>query len=346
MVLVFRLARGRNIANDINELSFYALLIHLIEIPLFNYTTISSDYHNNAIWILFGLSMVRLMYFGQKTENADYSGLPRFGILGYCQRYFSKITKAPFKYCADILFFGSALPLWFIIYKTNDQAVTITIIGLMLFIYFISDVIKTQSESVAKANANQPNLKADEALLLKLYNEKSIAEKADILRDISRFVAKDFTAAADETVIAAPIINKKRELAQSLIDSYAETHPRARNILVAVNLHFAKVFPKDTKHKSHILLKGRYDWLLKIQELMALGQELNKCKDDLTWGDFSKFQHFFEGIYPGEANEQEGILKGIKYANQFDSLNATDSQIMLAADVLISTWFQLSLLQK
>ena len=142
IVIISRFAGQSNVARDFNEFSFYALILHLIEIPVFYYTDLSSDFHNNGAWILFGLGGLRLFYFGPKTAGGDYQGLPTFGLLAHVQNELAKTQKIAFKYWSEILFFGAAIPLWFIVWRTNDQEVSLTIIVLMLFIYFMSDTFK------------------------------------------------------------------------------------------------------------------------------------------------------------------------------------------------------------
>lgn len=145
IIIILRFCGQRNIGRDINELNVYALLLHIITIPTYYYTNIPVEYHRNGIWALLIAALVRLSYFGKLDENGDYKGLPAFGLFAKVQQLYSahiKKDRHAFQHWPDILFFGSALPLWFIIWKTNDQSITITAIGLMLFIYFITDSIK------------------------------------------------------------------------------------------------------------------------------------------------------------------------------------------------------------
>jgi hypothetical protein len=145
IIIILRFCGPRNIGRDINEFNMYALLLHIITIPTYYYTDIPAEYHSNGIWALFIASLVRLSYFGKIDESGDYKGLPAFGLFAKVQKLYSahvKKDRRAFQHWPDILFFGSALPLWFIMWKTNDQSITITVIGLMLFIYFITDSIK------------------------------------------------------------------------------------------------------------------------------------------------------------------------------------------------------------
>ncbi len=174
--IIAKICNNKNVGRDINELNLYSVIIHLIAIPAYYYTEIPTEYHNYAIWFLFGLAILRLFYFGKKTEDNDYQGLPTFGLLGYFRKAIAKTRQMPFKYYPDILFFGSAVPLWFIIFQTNEQAITITVIGAMLFIYLISDAIKKQA-----TNTRHIELSEDETRLLEIFKSKSSREKALIL---------------------------------------------------------------------------------------------------------------------------------------------------------------------
>jgi hypothetical protein len=63
IVIISRFAGHSNVARDFNEFSFYALILHLIEIPVFYYTDLSSDFHNYGAWILFGLGGASIILF-------------------------------------------------------------------------------------------------------------------------------------------------------------------------------------------------------------------------------------------------------------------------------------------
>ena len=332
MVVIYRFTGNSSVGKDVNELNLYALIMHILAIPLYYLTTIPLEIYSYSIWGLFTLAICRLFYFGEAL-NGEYKGIPSFSLLVRMQK---KATG--FNHWSELLFFGSAIPIWYTIYQTNDSSIVISSVGLMIFIYLISDVISTQVVSAQKVSADQAKLNIDEASLLKLFNEKSVAGKAAILR----FAADDSTAAG-VALSDAPTVNKKRELVHSLLDSYYTTHPQAKNILVAVNWYFARAFPRNRDHNSLTLTERRLDWLMQVKELMFLGRDINKNKDLYTWDDFSRFQATFADIFPGKVDTPEAIRNGIEYARHIGGLNASDSQIILAADVLISAWFQLIL---
>jgi hypothetical protein len=155
MVVINRFCGERRIGRDINELTFYGVLLHIIAIPAYYYTEIPVEFHNNGIWILFIVSIGRLAYFGKQTEDGDYKGLPAFGLLACIQKVYAehlKRDKKAFHHWSEVLFFGSAAPLWFIMWRTNDQSITITVIGLMVFIYLVTGVLQKRESNNAQAN--------------------------------------------------------------------------------------------------------------------------------------------------------------------------------------------------
>ena len=237
IVMVSRIGGNKQITNGINEFNFYALFVHIIGIPAF-YSNINSNFHNYTIWLLFYLSIARLLYFGP-FKNGDYQGFPTFGLLANVQKFYAKRTQ--FKYLSEVLFFGSAIPLWFIMWKTNDPQVTITVVGVMLFIYIMTFAIKTQAEVVKtvvlepESNPDAVSVSAPDAgavsapaagsvsvpdavsaLLLKIFNEKSEAEKVYLMKLIA--IDHAFTAAEPE------VEHPENEAEVLLLEGYARKY--------------------------------------------------------------------------------------------------------------------------
>jgi hypothetical protein len=202
MVVIYRLTGNSRIGKDLNEFNLYAFIIHIVGIPIYYLTEIPLEVHDYSIWALFILSIVRLFYI-HESKNGEFKGIPTLSLLRHIQK-----IGAAFNHWSELLFFGSAMPLWFIVYKTNERPITIAAVGLMVFIYLITDAMKTQSASVAEANASNGELNSDAALLLKIFNDKSIEEKAHILK----LVAIDFDIVIPKKEVAKPKIKQETEI--------------------------------------------------------------------------------------------------------------------------------------
>lgn len=165
VIFLSLLFKNKRISRDLNELNFYSMLIHLIYIPFYFYG-VRAIYHNTAINILLVAVAIRLVYFGKRTSDGDYQGLPVFGLLGLLRMWYSAgsmTLKIKFAHLPSILFFGCAAPLWFIAYTSNDLQVALTVAGLMVFVFFIANQIHkhhVQSE-------NNPIAASPDASLLK-----------------------------------------------------------------------------------------------------------------------------------------------------------------------------------
>jgi hypothetical protein len=248
MVVVYRFSGNSAVGKDINEINLYALLIHIFRIPVYFFTELPMEIFKYSIWTLLILSILRLLYF-KKSPNGDYQGIKLFFILESIRNKFTS-KKGSFNYWSELLFFGSAIPLWFIIYKTNDQSVTITVVGLMLFIYVISDAIKTQAV-LLKAADNEAELHADEALLLQVFNNKSVAEKAYILKLV----------AADYGIEIAEEKAKKADVKAEMVDEESfETFELKSNfkILGIFTLILMILFPITIGHYQKSFFNSGY----------------------------------------------------------------------------------------
>ncbi len=148
IIFISLLFKNKSISRDMNELNFYSMLIHFIYIP-FYLQGVRAIYHNTAINILLLAVVVRLIYFGKKTQDDDYQGLPVFGLLGLLRMWYATgilTAKTKFAQLPSILFFGTAAPLWFIAYKSNDLQIALTVAGLMVFVFFIANQMHKQHQ--------------------------------------------------------------------------------------------------------------------------------------------------------------------------------------------------------
>lgn len=151
MMVILAIFSGRSgIVRDMNELNCYALLTHLTYLPAF-YLDVMPTFHNNAINLILFLVIARLIYFGPRTDNGDFKGLPVFGLLGHIQSIIDEKRNSKlgrfFNHLPSVLFFGSSIPIWIIIARSNDLIITSSIIGLMLFIFAMAQRIHNLLEA-------------------------------------------------------------------------------------------------------------------------------------------------------------------------------------------------------
>ena len=188
VVIVPLLFQDKKITRDTNELNLYSMIFHLIYIPFYNYG-IEATYHNWAIRGLLIIFAVRVLYFGAKTSDGDFKGFPTFGGLGLF-RLWRESHNFTFKFCnhlPSVLFFGAAAPLWFISYRSNDTPVTMTVVALMMFVFFVATKMNNQDRLIAADQAaknrseTQSEKSADVEALVKIFNARSAANKALIL---------------------------------------------------------------------------------------------------------------------------------------------------------------------
>jgi hypothetical protein len=190
MVVIYRFAGVSGIGKDINELNLYALIVHIIGLPIYYWTELPLQIHDYSIWGLFFVSMGRLFYFGKQTEG-EYAGFS-FSLSEHIKKCF---YKKHFTYWSELLFFGSAIPLWFIIYRTNDKSITVTAIGLMLFIYFITDSLvknkleeKTAINEISEYQHSNNIFSTISHIYTKISSQISEKEKAELIYSAMRII--------------------------------------------------------------------------------------------------------------------------------------------------------------
>jgi hypothetical protein len=198
IILLPLLFADKRISRDLNELNFYSMLVHLAYLPMY-LQGVRATYHNNAINILLVLFALRLVYFGSKTSDGDFKGFPTFGALGLF-RLWRESHNFTFKFCnhlPSILFFGAAAPLWFISYRSNDTPITMTVVALMMFVFFIATKMNNQNkqiaaEQAAKNESETANKKdADAEALVKVFNARSATNKALILELVTNNFSRE-----------------------------------------------------------------------------------------------------------------------------------------------------------
>lgn len=229
MMVVMALFSGRSkVVQDANEFNCYALLVHLIYLPAF-YLDVMPIYHNVAIRIILCLVVARLLYFGPRTNDGGFKGLPVFGLLGHIQSLIGEKENSKlgrfFSHAPSVLFFGSCIPIWIIVARSNDIVITSNVIALMLFIFVMAQRIHS--------------------LLGTSYYKDMALEVKDIP------LAHTKTAPTNYVVL-----NNEKELirftAQAAISSFSlqviETYERAVSEneygLTPVNLHMLRLLPE------------------------------------------------------------------------------------------------------
>ena len=193
MMVILAIFSGRSsIVRDMNELNCYALLTHLVYLPAF-YLNVMPTFHNNAINFILFLVVARLIYFGPRTANGDFKGLPVFGLLGHVQAIIdekrnSKLGRL-FNHLPSMLFFGSSIPIWIVIARSNDLVITSSIIGLMLFIFAMAQRIHNLLEmQYYKGNVLAAKEMPTDTVIL----EMDQIELKDAIYDFSLKVISDY----------------------------------------------------------------------------------------------------------------------------------------------------------
>lgn len=308
MVVTVLLFGNRNITRDINELNFYGLIIHLIALPLYRYG-IPSVYHNMAIYGIICLIVARLLWIDPRTADGDFRGLPVFGYLGCARRWLESRqrmkTDELYPYWAAVLFFGSVVPIWLIMLRTNDQMVTFATAALMVFIFFIARVFQAQFDARHPA-ALTPSL------------------------------AHPITKEARPT--------NPRDIARQLLNAYHAIHPEVQVNNVAFSKHRAHAFPDDNILHPDSMAARRHEWLKQIVELSRLAEIklIRKHSQSIEKDDFARLSLAFRGCF--SLNPANGELKYyIKHVIGSDRAFFNDTTMMLACDLLISAWLRILL---
>jgi hypothetical protein len=321
MVIIALASGNNNITRDLNELNFYGLICHLIYLP-FYFQGVPSVYHNTAIKILLVVFAIRLCYFGPRTADGDFKGLPIYGLLGYTRQWLAARRAAmdtSFQHWAAVLFFGSAVPLWLFMLYFNDLRVTASIAGLMVFIFFISNYLHALQTRTAPVQ------------------RQTIA----IVPQPSPLPALPDAATAPDEL---PLVSV-RDVAAQLLDAYKRTHPMAQNINVAVAIHLGRAFPSDASLVNPQSLSARrQQWLKQIVALaqLAKDQMVRKQKVNLEWNDISRLTNSFEASFKMDLSG-DGLKLFMQYVMSFEPYGLTDTTMLLGCEVLVTAWLRVLL---
>lgn len=315
MIIIMDLRFGRsNISKDVNEFNFYGLLTHLLYLPLF-YANVSPIYHNGLINIMLCLVAIRLLYFGPRTQNGDFAGLPTFGLLGHVQSLLAKSNNhAINKLTASmpaLLFFGAMVPLGIIIARTSDLVIAINVIGMIFFIFAMA----MQFQKMLNAQHRKNIVGAQQA---------STAAPA-MPRAQQNGAAVDAT---DNTSI--------RDLSGLVIEAYQRVHPSVQPLVAATNIHLARAFAAPPAGLTVDMKAQRIAALQNLSDIMMIAQEQLKHKEISDPHFALQIDFAFQQIFSDELKVKT-VEDYATFANAA-AREAGDTQLFLACDALILAW--------
>lgn len=319
IILIFRMFGDKSIARDINELNFYALLAHLIAIPLY-LNGINSDYHNRTIDGLFYLGIARMLYFGPRTQSGDFKGLPTFGILSYLRQKYVTWQRGNLRGNADLMpvicFFASAIPLWIITFRTNDPAISASVCVTMIFIFMLA------------RNQTPPKQLSDAAI-----EQLAALSKDDVIEIFNQHALDQ----QEEGSALTP-----RNVALQLMNAYAKTHPIMRNVALASTIKVARMHASD--YTSETIHSGKLRLWAHLYALRQIGREQKEYMDALKIQklDLARLHIAVqsEGMFKLDA---AGRLAFMDYVMQFTPETLPDTTLILAIDVLVTAWLHVIL---
>lgn len=311
MVVIPALFGNKSIIRDINELNFYALLFHLMYLAVY-LQEISAIYHNVAVKTLLVLSVLRLVYFGPRTADGDFKGMGVFGILGHVRQLLQlrlQGNKNAFpKYWSHLLFFGSAVPLWFIMMRSSDFFVTGTVAGLMVFIFVMANTMQIE---LTKTGCGY------------LAPTQDISADENLLRSTVRDVATQFTHA------------------------YKTTHPSMQNLNAVVAKYIQRSFPDARVFGPNSISGRRAHVLTQLAELMMIAKDQLQQNAVLAQAgnvanldaDISRLTAKFDASLKFNLDEI-GMIAFMDYVMGQPPLELADSTFVLACDVLTTAWLR------
>jgi hypothetical protein len=311
MVVIPALFGNKSIIRDINELNFYALLFHLMYLAVY-LQEISAIYHNVAVKTLLVLSVLRLVYFGPRTADGDFKGMGVFGILGHVRQLLQlrlQGNKNAFpKYWSHLLFFGSAVPLWFIMMRSSDFFVTGTVAGLMVFIFVMANTMQIE---LTKTGCGY------------LAPTQDISADENLLRSTVRDVATQFTHA------------------------YKTTHPSMQNLNAVVAKYIQRSFPDARVFGPNSISGRRAHVLTQLAELMMIAKDQLQQNAVLAQAgnvanldaDIARLTTKFDASLKFNLDEI-GMIAFMDYVMGQPPLELADSTFVLACDVLTTAWLR------
>jgi hypothetical protein len=291
MVITALLFGDRRVVRDINELNAYALLFHLAYLA-FYFFGLDPVYHNTACEVLLCLAVARFLYFGPRTADGDFQGMPVFGLLGHARQWWQARQHGRAErfdaWLPSILFFGSAVPLWGIMICVHDLLVTTVLAVLMSFIFFISKhlharlfALQTQSATARAALADEQTAHAATANALATCRAE-LAASQNHLRQLQAQLARYsgnttlpalYAHASLLESLPAHIDPQAQEVARQLIVNWQETHPAMRNLQVALVQYMACQFPADSVFAAQSIAGRSAKALRELAQLLFIVKE-------------------------------------------------------------------------
>jgi hypothetical protein len=189
------------LVRDANELNFYSFLIHLIVIPFILYGA-QTDWHNYAINGMVVFYLARLLYFGERQADGEFTGWAKFGALAWTTFFIEKaantVTKQRVFFAVRILItLATIVPLWVITAQTNDQTTslyTVLTTSFILIYGYVKHIIASRKRSQSEALLNDETI-----ALCQAYNARS----SDARQVIQRIVVEEFSGPTRTTLAPA-----------------------------------------------------------------------------------------------------------------------------------------------
>jgi hypothetical protein len=340
MVILGLFAGRAQIGRDINEFNCYALLTHLLALPAF-YLGVPSVYHNETINILLVLVAARLIYFGPRTADGDFAGLPVFGLLGHLQAMLATRQSSSgqlLRHLPTVLFFGSSLPLWLIIARTNDPVIATTAIGLMAFIFAMALKIQREKDAALREARASTGAQADSA-------PAPASEPVSLRAPVSAppaFAPVDTPAAATPGVATPTTIGSAHDMAALVVTAFSTTHPDIQPILAAANIHLAQAFPLHPPGLGSNLLERRRQVLDALNGLLLIAQQLEQKKADIDPDVFMRLGSTFGQVFDAKL-QGVTVKKYLDLVQEMHALELGDTELFLACEMLAVIWLRVIL---
>ena len=284
IVITAMLFGNKSIARDINELNTYALLAHLVYLAVY-FLDVNYIYHTIAIRVLGCLGIARLMYFGPRTADGDFKGLPTFGLLGHARLWWQARTPEHTAridaWLPNILFFGSAIPMWVIMVRTHDVLVTTVLAVLMSFIFFIAKYLQARIATLQAQNLDQQRALATEQTALAQCRAELEARHAQLQQaqtQLTKYSGNPIQAALYAhanllDAMPAEISPMAPVVARQLVANWQATHPAMRNLQLPLTQYMACQFPDDSVFGAQSISHRTAKALRELAELLFITKE-------------------------------------------------------------------------
>jgi uncharacterized coiled-coil protein SlyX len=260
-------------------------LAHLVYLAVY-FLDIHYIYHTIAIRTLGCIAIARLLYFGPRTAEGDFKGLPTFGLLGHARLWWQARTPAHDAridaYLPNLLFFGSAIPLWVIMVRSHDLLVTMILAVLMSFIFFITKYLQARITALqTQQREQQQAIRAGQDALASCQAElqASQAQQRQLHSQLNKYEGNRLSMAL---YTHANLLDKQstgpdqpqvQALAQQLIKNWQATHPAMRNLQLPLTQYMACQFPDDSVFKADSITQRSAKALRELAELLFITRE-------------------------------------------------------------------------